>query len=544
MERRETKSIRNEGIGKMKWRQGMMVFLAVLLLLPAWSGLGTTKANAASVIQIILDGQRIQGDADPYIVSNTTLVPMRLVSTSLGAQIEWSQSDKVVKINQGGTLLSIPLGSKTAYVNGNSVDLEASVTSLNGRIMVPLRFVGQGLGLDVNWSQATQTITLTTPDGPIGVPTPGVPDNQGNLTALRGAWVATVSSLDWPSSKDATKQKAQFASMLDQLQETGINAVFVQVRPSADALYPSTLVPWSNVLTGTQGKNPGYDPLAFMIEESHKRGMEFHAWFNPFRASTGSSTAGLASNHVAKAHPDWIVNFDGKLYINPGIPDARQSVIDEVMEVVNKYDIDGVHLDDYFYPYGESSSKKFNDDATYNRYNGAAAANKGDWRRGNINDFVKRLGQSIHAVKPTVSYGVSPFGVWRNASTDPLGSNTRAGVTAYDTTYADARAWVKNEWVDYVAPQVYWSNANTAANYKTVVDWWADVVAGTDVKLYVGEAAYKVGTSEAGWSSASELTDHLAYTLGHQNVDGNIFFRAQHILSGKVQTTLEQYWAN
>ncbi|CAM4309813.1 family 10 glycosylhydrolase [Saccharibacillus endophyticus] len=528
----------------MKWRQGIMVFLAVLLLLPAWGGLGTTKAKAASVIQIILDGQRIQGDADPYIVSNTTLVPMRLVSTSLGAQIEWSQSDKVVKINQGGTLLSIPLGSKTAYVNGNAVELEASVTSLNGRIMVPLRFVGQGLGLNVNWSQATQTITLTTPDGPIGVPTPGIPDNQGNLTALRGAWVATVSSLDWPSSKDATKQKAQFASMLDQLQETGINAVFVQVRPSADALYPSTLVPWSNVLTGTQGKNPGYDPLAFMIEESHKRGMEFHAWFNPFRASTGSSTAGLASNHVAKAHPDWIVNFDSKLYINPGIPDARQSVIDEVMEVVNKYDVDGVHLDDYFYPYGESSSKKFNDDNTYKQYNTAAFSNKGDWRRGNINDFVQKLGQNIHAAKPAVSYGVSPFGVWRNASTDSLGSNTRAGVTAYDTTYADARTWIKKEWVDYIVPQVYWSNANTAANYKTVVDWWAGVAAGTDVKLYIGEAAYKVGTAEAGWSSATELTDHLAYTLGHQNVDGNIFFRAQHILSGKVQTTLEQYWSN
>ncbi|NGZ74160.1 family 10 glycosylhydrolase [Saccharibacillus alkalitolerans] len=528
----------------MKWRQGIMVLLAVVLLLPAWSGLGGSKAQAASVIRIMLDGQRIQGDVDPYIVSNTTLVPMRLVSENLGAQIKWSQSEKVVTINQGGTLLSIPLGSKTAFVNGNSVELEASVASLNGRIMVPLRFVGQGLGLGVNWDQASQTITLTTPDGSIGVPTPGVPDSQGRLTALRGAWVATVSSLDWPSSKDASKQKAQFSSMLDQLQETGINAVFVQVRPSADALYPSSLVPWSSVLTGTQGKNPGYDPLAFMIDEAHKRGMEFHAWFNPFRASTGSSTSGLASNHVAKAHPDWIVNFDGKLYINPGVPAARQSVIDDVMEVVNNYDIDGVHLDDYFYPYGESSSKKFGDDATYKQYNTGNYSNKGDWRRANINSFVQTLGTSIHGVKPAVSYGVSPFGVWRNASSDPLGSNTKAGVTAYDTTYADARAWIKNEWVDYVAPQVYWSNASTAANYKTLVDWWANTVEGTDVDLYIGEAAYKVGTSEAGWSSANELADHLAYTIGRKNVDGNIFFRAQHILAGKVRNVLESYWAN
>ncbi|MCQ4085895.1 family 10 glycosylhydrolase [Saccharibacillus sp. JS10] len=528
----------------MKWLQKIMVLLAAMLLFSVWSVSGTHQARAASVIQIMLDGQRIQGDADPYIVSNTTLVPMRLISTSLGAQIQWSQSEKVVTINQGGTLLSIPLGSKTAFVNGNAVELEASVASVNGRIMVPLRFVGQGLGLNVNWNQSTQTITLTTPDGPIGVPTPGVPDNQGNLTALRGAWVATVSSLDWPSSKDATKQKSQYTTMLDQLQETGINAVFVQVRPSADALYPSKLVPWSNVLTGTQGKDPGYDPLAFMIEEAHKRGMEFHAWFNPFRASTGSSTAGLAANHVAKSHPDWIINFDSKLYINPGIPNARQAVIDEVMEVVNNYKIDGVHLDDYFYPYGESAAKKFNDDATYKQYNTTSIANKGDWRRANINDFVKKLGQTIDAVKPAVSYGVSPFGVWRNASTEPLGSDTRAGVTAYDTTYADARTWVKNEWVDYVAPQVYWSNANTAANYAKVVDWWENVVAGTNVDLYIGEAAYKVGTSEAGWSNATELTDHLKSTLGREHVDGNIFFRAAHILSPKVKSVLQQYWGN
>ncbi|GGN95542.1 family 10 glycosylhydrolase [Saccharibacillus kuerlensis] len=528
----------------MKWRQGMLILLAVLLMLPALNGWGNARASAASVISIYLDGQRIRGDVDPYMVADTTLVPMRLISENLGAQINWSQSEKVVKINQGGTLLSIPYGSKTAFVNGNSVELQAPVSIVKGRIMVPLRFIGQGLGLDVNWNQASQTITLTTPEGPIGVPIPGTADQGGNLTALRGAWVATVSSLDWPASKNAAVQRTQFSAMLDQLQETGINAVFVQVRPSADALYKSKLVPWSSVLTGTQGKDPGYDPLPFMIEEAHKRGMEFHAWFNPFRASTGSSTTGLASNHIAKAHPEWIVNFDGKLYINPGIPAARQSVINEIMEVVNNYDIDGVHLDDYFYPYGESSSKKFGDDATFKQYNTTASTNKGDWRRGNINSFIQSLGKSIDAVKPGVSYGVSPFGVWRNASADPLGSNTRASVTAYDTTYADARTWIKNEWIDYVVPQIYWSNASTAVNYKTLVDWWADTVRGTNVDLYIGEAAYKVGTSEAGWSSPSELTDHLAYTIGRANVDGNIFFRAQHILAGRVKSTLQAYWTN
>ncbi|MDO3409524.1 family 10 glycosylhydrolase [Saccharibacillus sp. CPCC 101409] len=529
----------------MKWRQGLFLLLTLLLLLPAGLG-GSGRADAATVIQVYLDGQRIQGDVDPYILSDTTLVPIRLVSENLGAEIGWSKTDKTVSINEGGTLLSLPLGSKTAYVNGNPVDLGAPVTMLKGRIMVPLRFISEGLGLTVNWDQSSRIINLTTPDGAVGVPLPGVPDKGGNLTALRGAWVATVSSLDWPSSKDSAKQKAQFTTMLDQLQQTGINAVFVQVRPSADALYKSSLVPWSGVLTGTPGKDPGYDPLAFMIEESHKRGMEFHAWFNPFRANTSTSTSGLTSNHVAKAHPDWIVNFDGKLFINPGIPAARQSVVSQVMEVVNNYDIDGVHLDDYFYPYGETSSKPFGDEAAFKLYNAALYKNKGDWRRANINSFVQNLGQSIHAVKPAVKYGVSPFGVWRNGSTDSLGSNSKAGVTAYDTTFADARTWIKNEWIDYVAPQIYWSNQNTAANYKTLVDWWADTVDGTNVDLYIGEAAYKVGTSETGWANAGELTDHLAYTIGRTNVDGNIFFRAQFLLSNgkKVQSTLQDYWAN
>ena len=208
-----------------------------------------------------------------------------------------------------------------------------------------------------------------------------------------------------------------------------------------------------NMLTGTNGKAPDYDPLSFMIEETHKRGMAFHAWFNPFRANTDTLTDKLDPNHVVKQHPEWIVDANKMQYINPGIPEARQHIIDTIMEVVDNYDIDGVHLDDYFYP----ASGVFNDDVTFKIYNSNHIATLADWRRDNINEFVRQLGESIHRSKPQVSYGISPFGVWRNKSMYDLGSDTKASVTAYDNMYADVRTWILKGWVDYVVPQIYWS---------------------------------------------------------------------------------------
>lgn len=313
--------------------------------------------------------------------------------------------------------------------------------------------------------------------------------------------------------------------MLDDLQGMGINAVFVQVRASGDALYPSDLVPWSKYLTNTQGKNPGYDPLKFMISESHKRGMEFHAWFNPFRANSTGTTSGLAANHVANQHPDWIVKNGSQLYINPGIPAARQHVIAAIMEVVNGYDIDGVHLDDYFYPY----SGTFDDDATFKAYNANKISNKGDWRRDNVNSFVRDLGKSIHASKSKVQFGISPFGVWRNKSQDITGSDTKAGVTAYDTTFADVRTWINKEWIDYVAPQIYWSIGFPAAGYDKLVAWWSNEVKNSDVKLYIGHSPYKIGTPEKGWQSAQELIKQLELNENYKQVKGDIYFSAQHL---------------
>lgn len=551
----------------MNYRKWMLGILVLVLCLP----MITTGARAAGLqITIELDGEALSTDVPPYITpTNVTMVPISTISKGLKAGVDWNQNSKTATITQGDTELKLTSGLKTALVNGSAVGLDTSVQIKQGRVMVPLRFVSEQLGLQVVWDQVNKHISLysgaeppqsTDPTGtpkpanspspavtptptpsptssPAVTPTPtptvppvGLP-GSGSPKAMKGVWISSVFNLDWPSAASmgkADKQKQDFDALLDKLKAVGFNAVFVQVRPSADSLYPSALVPWSKVLTGTQGKDPGYDPLAYMVNSAHARGMQFHAWFNPFRATTDGSTTGLASNHVAKAHPDWIVNAGGKLYINPGIPEARQHIIDTVMEVVNGYNIDGVHLDDYFYP----SNTAFADDATFKTYNPKGIVSKNDWRRDNINEFVRQLGVQIHGAKPSVSYGISPFGVWRNIKMDSTGSDTTAGVTAYDDMFADVRTWVKQGWIDYVAPQIYWSLSFNAARYDKLVDWWVNEVSGTNVKLYIGMAAYKVGASDqsAEWQSGQQIINQLKYNEKYNNVAGSIMFRANDIV--------------
>ncbi|GGD66888.1 family 10 glycosylhydrolase [Paenibacillus nasutitermitis] len=526
--------------------------LAVLLFVVLWSQAAAPSVSAETPksISIFLDGQQIKSDVSPYIVpkADTTLVPLRVISEGLGASVDWEQLTKSVTISWPETMIKMTAGQTYALVNENKVKLGTTVTVKQGRVMVPLRFVGEQLGLQVNWNQKAYSITLLSnslalpvdpvepvdpvaPSPPVDptLPLPPVDSgngNNGSSAGLRGTWVSTVYNLDWPSAGsygNKVRQQDEFIKLLDELQDMGMNAVFVQVRPAADALYNSSLVPWSTYLTGTSGKAPDYDPLAFMIGETHKRGMEFHAWFNPFRASTDTTTSKLASNHVVKQHPEWIVKSGDKLYINPGIPQARQHIIDTIMEVVRQYDVDGIHLDDYFYPSGGT----FGDDVTFRTYNSNRIAKLADWRRDNINEFVQQLGVSIHSAKPQVQFGISPFGVWRNKAMDATGSDTKAGVTAYDSMYADVRTWIKKEWIDYVVPQIYWSFSFTAAPYGTLVNWWSDEVRGTDVKLYIGHSPYKLGTSEAGWQSANEIIDQLTFNAQVKEVSGEVFFSAK-----------------
>lgn len=551
-----------------RFPRSLRIYCLLLALLFAQSAYLPHDANAASAnqeIAIYLEGGQLAADVPPFIVPklNITMVPLRVISEGLGAVVDWDQRTRAVAIQRSGTFITLQSGQSYAVVDGRQIKLDGSVQILSGRAMVPLRFVGESLGLTVNWDPALRTISLfetdasapgsepdTDPGSDPGTApgsNPGSDPGSGHEPSsgsLRGAWISTVYNLDWPSAQsagNADKQKAEFAKLLDDLQGMGMNAVFVQVRAAGDAFYASSLVPWSSYLTGTQGKTPTYDPLGFMIEETHKRGMQFHAWFNPFRAGLDAKTDKLAPNQVIVQHPEWIVYSGGKPYLNPGIPAARQHIIDTIMEVVRGYDIDGVHLDDYFYP----SSGEFPDSASFTA-NNPLILSVADWRRSNVNAFVSQLGISIHAVKPAVRFGISPFGVWRNSNVDPSGSPTRAGVTDYDNMNADVRAWIKNEWIDYVAPQLYWSFDTIAAPYGKLVDWWSDEVKGTGVNLYIGHSPYKLGTSEIGWQSSNEIIHQLDYNKSHAEVDGDIFFSAKDLRGNPlgIADALRGYYAS
>ncbi|WP_166848195.1 glycoside hydrolase family 10 protein [Isoptericola sp. BMS4] len=347
---------------------------------------------------------------------------------------------------------------------------------------------------------------------------------------LRAMWIASVVNIDWPSRTglSAEELKAEYLHWLDVAVEYNLNAVFVQVRPTADAFWPSPYEPWSQYLTGTQGQGPGFDPLAFIVDETHQRNLELHAWYNPYRVSMQNDPAQLVPEHPARQHPDWVWAYGPKLYFDPGIPEAREHIYSAILHSVEHYDVDGVHFDDYFYPY-PSGDLELPDAGTYATYGGGFDSIEA-WRRDNVNTFVREISERIKALKPWVKFGISPFGIWRNASTDPLGSDT-AGFEAYDQMYADTRHWVTEGWLDYINPQIYWQFGLAVADYLKLVPWWADVAAQSGTHLYVGEALYKV-TSGA-FTDPEEMTNHLTYCaeLDDQGtpVHGNVYFSANHI---------------
>ncbi len=351
--------------------------------------------------------------------------------------------------------------------------------------------------------------------------------NDRNSKEFRAVWVATVSNLDWPSKTGLSveEQKQEFLDLLDNVQRWNMNAIIVQVKPSSDAFYKSKLSPWSKYLTGKQGVDPGYDPLAFIIKEAHKRNIEVHAWFNPFRLSAGSASwSNLSSDNIAYKHSDWVVRYAEQLYLNPGIPEVSDYVVESIMEVVKNYNIDGIHLDDYFYPY-KVGNQEYPDGKEYARY-GSAFDSKADWRRNNVNMFVKKLHDEIKTEKKDIDFGISPFGVWRNESSDIRGSKTKA-LQNYDDLYADILSWMENGWIDYVAPQLYWQRGHSAADYSTLVEWWNNAAKETKTRLYIGLAAYRVNE----WKQSDELIQQVNYNRNFPEVKGNIFFSYKSLLT-------------
>ncbi|MEU2224565.1 family 10 glycosylhydrolase [Streptomyces sp. NPDC018347] len=364
---------------------------------------------------------------------------------------------------------------------------------------------------------------------PAGGTAPGPDRPPRTTTAMRGVWLATVANRDWPSrpGRTAARQRAELLAHLDRAVRYRLNTVILQVRPTADALWPSPYEPWSEYLTGTQGRDPGWDPLGTAVAEAHARGLELHAWFNPYRIANHTDPARLAASHPARAHPGWVVPYGGRLYYNPGLPEVRAFVREAMLDAVARYPVDAVHFDDYFYPY-PVAGQTFDDDDAYDRHGGAFPS-RAAWRRDNIDRLVRETAAGVRRVRPGTRFGISPFGVWRNASTDERGSDTRAGVETYDDLYADTRTWVREHWIDYVVPQLYWHIGDPAADYAGLVAWWAGVAEGTGTDLYVGEALYKAGAAAqpSAWQDPVELSRHLTLAARYPRVRGHVFFAAR-----------------
>jgi uncharacterized lipoprotein YddW (UPF0748 family) len=351
---------------------------------------------------------------------------------------------------------------------------------------------------------------------------------------MRAAWIATVQNIDMKAVMNKQEYTGWVEGTLDELKVKGFNTVIYQVKPTSDAFYPSELAPWSTYITGkAQGTDPGYDPLQIMVTEAHQRGIEIHAWVNPYRITMpGQEISDLADNNVAHQHPDWVLKYGKQYYLNPGIPEVQDYLIDTVVELVQNYDIEAVHMDDYFYPY-KIAGETFPDQKTYEEY-GEPFANIEDWRRDNVNQLVSDINSSIKEVKSWVQFGISPFGVWRNIADDPTGSNTQAGQTNYDDLYADTRQWIKDGSIDYLTPQIYWSRELEVANYSILLDWWNQEITSYDhthpINLYIGMADYKVADNfDQAWFNPYELPGQIQDNRKKESVKGQMHFSLQQI---------------
>ncbi len=347
---------------------------------------------------------------------------------------------------------------------------------------------------------------------------------------FRAVWIATIFNIDWPSKKNLSvaQQKSEFIYLLDSLQSLNINAVIVQIRTAADAFYLSEIEPWSEYLNGVQGlpPMPFYDPLKFMISEAHKRNMEFHAWLNPYRAVVDIKNTKIAPTHISHTHPEWFLNYGNKKYFNPGLPEVMQYVTGIVKDIITRYDVDAIHLDDYFYPY-RIAGKKFPDNTAYKKFGNGM--NKDDWRRGNCDSIIKMIHETILENNPMVKFGISPFAVWRNNSKDPAGSFTEAGITNYDDLYADILLWLKNDWIDYVAPQLYWEIGHKFCDYNTLLNWWSHHTYGRH--RYIGHGIYKTAQNPPpAWRRPGEIPNQIKRLRTNINVQGSIYYRCANLL--------------
>ena len=361
---------------------------------------------------------------------------------------------------------------------------------------------------------------------------------------VRACWVASVGNMDFPSDMglSADELRAEIEEIVKNCRDTGLNTIFFQVRPTGDALYRSSVFPWSRYLSGKQGKAPdkGFDPLEYFVEQAHDYGIELHAWINPYRIGSGKKVwDGLSSDNPAVIHPEYTITTDTGVYYDPGIPQVRKLVLDGISELVRNYEIDGIHFDDYFYPY---EMKGFDDNATYKKY--GAGLSLADFRRKSVDQLVSDAHTLIKTINNKVQFGISPFGIWANRSVHKDGSATN-GLSAYSDIFADSKKWVEEGWLDYICPQVYWSNENKAAPYEVIVDWWSDLCAKHNVDLYIGLGLYKVGSDEAGWDDGSIMEEQLNYASKKEAYAGHCFFRYATMMENPLGAldSIQRYYA-
>ncbi|MCL1943676.1 MAG: family 10 glycosylhydrolase [Candidatus Azobacteroides sp.] len=364
---------------------------------------------------------------------------------------------------------------------------------------------------------------------------------------FRGVWVQTVNQTIYKNMTPA-QMRGYFLYMLDCFQRANFNAVIFQIRPQADAFYPSSLEPWSRFLTGTQGKapDPYWDPLDFLIKECHKRGMEFHTWLNPYRV-TVSANEQLASSHIYYTHPEWFVKYDGKIYFDPGIPACRRFICDVVRDIVTRYDVDAIHMDDYFYPYpvAGQSFPDGNSFRTYGARQGFYPNDLGDWRRNNVNVLIREIKETIiDTDKIWVRFGISPFGIYRNKKSTPDGSGSdTGGLQNYDDLYADVLLWSRSGWIDYLMPQIYWEIGYKTADYQTLINWWSRYV--QNGQLYIGQDIERsIKAKDLSDSRKNQLTKKMELERNLPNVDGNCFWYGSNIIDnyGGITDSLTNHY--
>ena len=356
---------------------------------------------------------------------------------------------------------------------------------------------------------------------------------------MRGAWIQCVNGQFQGMGTQAMQQTLTY--QLNELQRDGVNTIIFQVRAECDALYKSNIEPWSRFLTGQQGRapQPYWDPLQWMIEQCHARGMELHAWINPYRARTKSTTV-LASNHIKNRKPQNCFEYDGLTILNPGIPENRNYICEVARDIVTRYDVDGIHMDDYFYPY-PAAGQAIPDDAQYRQYNNGIH-NRGDWRRYNVNLFIEQFYKTVHQAKPWVKVGISPFGIYRNSRSSSIGSNTN-GLQNYDDLYADILLWVNNGWLDYCVPQIYWEIGNKAADYDTLIRWWNKYAGGRP--LVIGEDVERtVKYTDPQNPSQHQLPAKMRLHQQMPNVKGTVLWYAKAAVDnvGNYASTLRDYY--